>query len=172
MKGGKKRMIKKILGILVVMSVLVLGFAGATPMNQQAYVTINGVVDVSVSSTLQFPAISPGNSGTATSTITLSQANTEDLTIAISLADGSDSLFTNIALTTLDTSIGGLTAGPKLKIGVSDPVSITVDDTDVTEPGVVQSKDITATLSVPVGTLPGPRQSTIVYTVTSPPPVQ
>lgn len=142
----------------------------AMAASQEAYITIGGVVDFSVSPTLTFGPLIPGGTDSDISTITLNPANTENLEMDIYLNDSSDQLFTNIALTTEDTTIGGLGLGPNLGIGVGAAIPITLEDTDGEGEETTQDKDITATLTVPGGTLPGDRMATIMYIVTSPAP--
>ncbi len=158
---------RKLLVCLVMLG-MILGAVGVMALNQDVFVTPTGVVDFSVSPTLTFPSVVPGTSTSADSTLTLGVTNTEGLTVDISLTGGSDNIFTNVVLTTAESSISGLGSGPSLSKSV--PITIGITDTDVEPAQSVQNKVVLATLSVPLGTLPTQKTGVITYTVTAPTP--
>ena len=163
---------KKILGILLVMMIGVMGGVMAGTNTFICFAS-GGVVDFSVTPSLIFPSVTPGNPTSNISTIILGDTNNVNLTLNVYLETGSDSIFTNVVLTSQNSSvvITPSQTGPNLKIGSADPVVINVADIDVDLAYTVQNDDILATLSVPLGTIPSVRIGTIVYQIVGPEPI-
>lgn len=170
MKGGDD--MKKILFLTVMLSaMLVFGMVGVLAASQTVTFNPTGVVNFAVSPSLTFPAAIPGTDTSADSTLTLGATNNEDLSVSIILQADSNPIFTNVKLSTLDSTILGLSGTPNLTIlPTGTPISITLKDVDAEGVQTVQDKVITATLSVPLGTLPTVKTGTIIYTATGIPP--
>ena len=146
--------------VMIVMLGLMLSVTGFVLADQTTIIDGDEVVDFTLTD-LNFGPVVPGVEKTTTSTMTLAVANNVDFALDISLDALSDPIFENIELDLTD--VGGSATGNLL---IATALSASVDDVDTTDTSTEQVLDIDGKITIPVGSLPGERTATIVYTVT------
>jgi len=154
---------KKLLLVFLAM-MLVVGIVGIVMAVDPASQTIstNGTATISFSvNSINFGPVAPHQVVQRTSNITLDLENNIDFDVSIQLQTP-DFVFDEILFDLI-----GYGGESDERLGDLD-LSAHIDDTDTTEPGIVQVKQIPVSLTVPAGILPGPRNGVIVYTITSP----
>ena len=147
---------KKLLVLMVMASLLVMG---VMLVGAQQIVQVEGekVINFSLNS-VDFGPMFPGETVNDNSEITLDISNNVDFIVSIKINE-SDFVLDGILF---DLSTYGGAADEKLGDG---PLSAEIDDTDTTEPGAQQVKQIPVSLTMPTGALPGSRERAIVYTI-------
>ncbi len=148
---------KKILVFLVLIGFM-FGVMGFVVGEQLVQVTGSEVINFSLNN-LDFGPMISGQIVNLNSNVTLDISNNVDFEVTIALNTG-DFVLDEILF---DLSLYGGSATARLGSG---PLSAKINDTDTTEPGVQQLKQLPVSLTMPAGALPGVRQRAIVYTIT------